>query len=287
MSGRVIATSHASMPTPLRYIGSGSSPAGREDRDDISRLHHDEGEKDKNKQSFRRRTLGVVAHADQTRGVVAHVSDISLQEHPWSEPDGWDDNMEEPEYESESEDVVAAAYDDGRGPLRLTNRPDPRGADGRTPRQLDPLDAQAAPYKIDFKVVQIAAAEDDGPRKRLAIILFPEDASCKTYWKKGEEEGYPKATVIQRDEHGNPLKRAFDGSIDVRYGAPASCRFCKFSSTNQNLRIPTNGWTEEIKSGSHNPRTCTRAIIYMMKQGAVAADFLMDRKWIPKGGPNR
>ena len=141
-------------------------------------------------------------------------------EEPEESPDGWATDMTDPEWDSGPDEVIAAAYDDGRGPLRLNPRTDSRtmtGNENRPPRPVDPIKTQTAPYKIDFKVVQIAATETEGPRKRLAITLFPEDASGKTYWKKGEEEGYPKATVIQRDEQGNPLKRAYDGSIDVRY----------------------------------------------------------------------
>ena len=219
------------------------------------------------KPTFRRRTGNVVAHAAETLGTTES----------WN--DGWQDDMEDPEIDSDPENIVAAAaYDDGRGHLRRGNQPEMKGT-----RTLDPIEAQTAPFKIDFKVVQIAAAEEDGPRKRLAISIFPEDAACKSYWKKGEEEGFPKATVIQRDEFGNPVKRPFDGSIDCRYQQDKDCRFCALTATNPTFRISTVGWSEEVKLGKHNPRTCSRALAYVMKQGAVSADFLMDRKWAPKG----
>ena len=65
--------------------------------------------------------------------MVAHAAETLETTESWN--DAWQDDMEDPEIDSDPENVVAAAaYDDGRGHLRRGNQPEMKGT-----RTLDPI----------------------------------------------------------------------------------------------------------------------------------------------------
>ena len=130
----------------------------------------------------------------------------------------------------------------------------------------DPTQEKWKDYYIDWREV-MAAADEEGPRKRLAIMLWPDD-TCTRFCK--EIECTPTAPVLDAD--GKP--KMTGSRTWMCYGAPKSCRFCSVWAQNPRNRVDTSAWPPAFCKGAHSPRECSRAALALLQAGDAGASFL-------------
>ena len=117
---------------------------------------------------------------------------------------------------------------------------------------------------------------------RIASMLFPSDDDVTRYNLQLDEMGFPKASTVMKNPSGQPRLRA-DGTVDIRYGAVADCRFCAVWASRNPNKIDRSSWTDAEREGRHNPRRCPQAIQKLLKEGELGRRFLEERgpRWKP------
>ena len=178
---------------------------------------------------------------------------------------------------SEYERIVAAAAPPP--PPRFQPRPQGPGPQGSGRPSASPSgDSDMPPkpnvaeeryrhYYINFPELQTAAEGSDEVRKRLAISLWPDD-TCSRF----ASEIPCEPTVPVLDSEGKPKKTG--QRPWMTYGAPKSCRWCSIWAPRN--RVDMTGWQPAFRQGSHNPRECSRAILYLLQNGPAGASFLRE-----------
>ena len=133
---------------------------------------------------------------------------------------------------------------------------------------------------IDFKELAQAAGDGSNPKlKQLACQIWPTD-DCRSFASHLE----PKPTPLL-DEHGRAQQRA-DGTQVTSYSNPKSCRFCSVFAVVPRHNIDTEHWgarADEFKTGSHNPKTCSRALHHLLAAagGAVIGKLVKEAQRFP------
>ena len=119
-----------------------------------------------------------------------------------------------------------------------------------------------------------ASGSEAAKLRDLAIMLWPTD-DCNGYNAALQAEGFPKPTTVMKGEDGKPRLRP-DKTIDTRYLAPKSCRFCSVFAANPRNKISRAGFTEAQLSGGHNPKRCSNSLAELLKR-PHGTHFIEDR----------
>ena len=123
---------------------------------------------------------------------------------------------------------------------------------------------------IDMAEVARAADDKDPERKRLAIMIWP-DQSCKRFAADIECKPTP---VFEPD--GKPAYFN-DGRPMVTFHQKHACRFCSIWAAQPGAVSGSKSWPQEVRDGQHNPKTCPRAIAELLKAGNAGASLLKER----------